>query len=459
MSSADVPEPRPELFASLAGEVVAEFCPFTEASPVAIAAQFIIMFGNAVGSSPRFYVGETAHRTNEYLMIGGTTSRARKGDSGNIALRVLEEADPDWARHRCKSGLSSGEGLIYNVRDRVMRRATEGKNAGQDVVTDEGVDDKRLLAYETEATAVLKQTDRKGNTLSNITRDGWDHRQTLSTLTRNNPLTATNPHISIIGHCTDEDLRAHISDTEVANGWANRFLFAKVHRAQRLPSPGRADERGVTVLCDRVRDALEFARGLDEMTRTPTAERLWCAAYDDLTADHPGLLGKLSARAEAHVVRLSMLFSLFRHCREIDEDALRSALAFWDYCFESIRLIFGDRTGNNDADRLLGELTPDQGMTFSDIRDELFSGHISSTRLQTAVDLLVRLGEVSIEKKETGGRPRVVVTRLTSEERKKRWKSSESRNDDEETVGDAQKSEESQESGEAFFDDAREWGT
>ena len=87
---------------------------------------------------------------------------------------------------------------------------------------------------------MLKQADRNGNTLSNVTRDAWDHDVNLSTLTRNNPMTATSPHVSIIGHCTDEDLLAHISDIEVANGWANRFLFAKVYRAKQLPSPGRA---------------------------------------------------------------------------------------------------------------------------------------------------------------------------------------------------------------------------
>lgn len=61
--------------------------------------------------------------------------------------------------------------MIFHVRDPVTKLATEGKHKGKVVVVDDGVPDKRLLAYETEASAVLKQTDRKGNTLSNNTRD------------------------------------------------------------------------------------------------------------------------------------------------------------------------------------------------------------------------------------------------------------------------------------------------
>jgi hypothetical protein len=61
-------------------------------------------------------VGETAHHTNEYLCVVATSSRARKGDSSNVALRTLREADPDWAAN-VTSGLSSGEGLIYHARD------------------------------------------------------------------------------------------------------------------------------------------------------------------------------------------------------------------------------------------------------------------------------------------------------------------------------------------------------
>ena len=57
--------------------------------------------------------------------------------------------------------LSSGEGLIYAVRDRV-----EGENQkGEAVLLDGGVEDKRLLVLEAELAGVLKVMSREGNTL------------------------------------------------------------------------------------------------------------------------------------------------------------------------------------------------------------------------------------------------------------------------------------------------------
>ena len=45
----------------------------------------------------------------------------------------------------------------------------------------------------------------------------------LQTLTRNNPITATDTHISVIGHITPDELRACLTRTDIANGFANRY--------------------------------------------------------------------------------------------------------------------------------------------------------------------------------------------------------------------------------------------
>ena len=54
-------------------------------------------------------------------------------------------ADPDWARELHPAGMSSGEGIIHAIRDPVyaMRK-------GDHMMTDPGVDDKRLLLDERE---------------------------------------------------------------------------------------------------------------------------------------------------------------------------------------------------------------------------------------------------------------------------------------------------------------------
>jgi hypothetical protein len=79
--------------------------------------------------------------------------------------------------------------------------------------------------------------ERHGNTLSPTIRNAWDGKR-LQTLTRNSPLKATGAHVSIIGHITRDELRARLSRTNMANGFANRFIFARVKRSKLLPFGG-----------------------------------------------------------------------------------------------------------------------------------------------------------------------------------------------------------------------------
>ena len=109
------------------------------------------------------------------------------------------------------SGLSSGEGLKWAVRDAVEAHEPlkdRGRIVGfQPVIRDHGVADKRLLVIESEFAQALKVMEREGNTLSPTLRQAWDSGN-LRTLTKNDPVVATDAHVSILGHITREELTA-----------------------------------------------------------------------------------------------------------------------------------------------------------------------------------------------------------------------------------------------------------
>ena len=71
-------------------------------------------------------------------------------------------------------------------------------------------------------------------------------------MTRSNPLTATGAHICIVGHVTIDELRARLTRTDTANGFANRFLFCLVKRARFLPHGGHLDETTMINLGERL---------------------------------------------------------------------------------------------------------------------------------------------------------------------------------------------------------------
>ena len=177
--------PGQPAYHGLPGAIVAKIAPNTEADPVAILTQLLVACGALIGRGAWFQVEATLHHPNQFCVLVGDTA-ARKGSALDHVLKLLSEADPTFPA-RLTTGLSSGEGLVWTVRD----------PNGQDP----GASDKRLLVAEPEFASVLKQTRREINTLSPVLRSAWDGRP-LALLTRTAPARATSAHISIIGHIT-----------------------------------------------------------------------------------------------------------------------------------------------------------------------------------------------------------------------------------------------------------------
>jgi Protein of unknown function (DUF3987) len=383
----------------LLGDIVAAIEPHTEGDPVAILLNTMGMYGSAVGRVPHAQVGATRHGTNAFVVLVGLTSRSRKGTSHDEALRLVARADPDW-NDRVVGGLSSGEGLIHAVRDATFTPNKEG----QSVRDDPGVEDKRLCVIEPEFASVLKVGRRDGNTLTEILRRAWDGND-LRTLTRASPLVATAPHVTLIGHITEDELKRTLDDTSQTNGYVNRFAIACVRRSTRLPHGGCVPESQLSDLARRLDRAIQAARRRGLVVRDAAANAMWERVYDALTEDRPGMLGAITARAEAHVLRFSLLYALLDEAPTIQCAHLEAALALWEYCEDSARYLFGDATGDPIADRVLAALRASpEGMTQNALFD-LFGRNLPAARVAAALERLAQLGQVWAHKVETGGRP------------------------------------------------------
>ena len=250
----------------LAGEVVRAIEPHSEADPNGILIQFLVAFGNAVGPTCHYQIEGDQHRAKLFVVISGMTSKGRKGTSLGRIRQVMAIAEPDWEKGNIRSGLSSGEGVIYHVRDPIMKTNADGTEEK----IDSGVADKRIMLVTEEFVSALSVMERPGNTLSPVLRDAWGTAR-LETMTKNSPLKATGSHISMIGHVTDHELRSALTRTEMANGFANRFLFMKVRRSKQLPHGGHLDHAVLQGLGVKVMVALGRAQTLGRLTMTDEA--------------------------------------------------------------------------------------------------------------------------------------------------------------------------------------------
>ena len=343
-------------------------------------------------------IGATRHHPNLFCGIVGDTAKGRKGSTWDPVENIMHASDRRWTEQRIQSGLSSGEGLISEVRDRIETPDKDGKMK----VVDAGVTDKRLLVQEGELSQALKVMKREGNTLSPVLRNAWDGK-TLKTMVKHSPLRATNPHVCILGHITTGELVKHLTETEMANGLANRFVWMLVKRSKRLPFGGEWHTVNLRPISRAIVGALEFATGEHRMGWADDARPLWVEAYDALTEDRPGMFGAVTARAEAQTLRLAMLYALADCSYEIRRTHVESALAVWEYAEESARYIFGDAIGDADADKVLEELKArEEGMTRTEIRD-LFGRNRSGEELDRIMEVLAEAGRIRVTRHRENG--------------------------------------------------------
>ncbi len=390
----------------LAGDIIRTIEPHTEADPAALLFNFLTAFGNLAGAKSYFRAEADHHPARLFVALVGETSKGRKGTSWGYIRKLLDLVEPK--RPKEQTGLSSGEGLIWAARDGNQGHRPDSKPGFVTVQipdgSDAGVQDKRLLVVEPELASVLNVIGRRTNTLSAIIRAAWDTGD-LQTLTKNTPAKATGAHVSIIGHITREELVRYLDATETANGFANRFLWVCVRRNRLLPDGGNLQDSDIETVIPRLRDALQFAGEERELRRDDGASVLWHEVYAELSEGLPGMLGAVTGRAEAQVMRLAAIFALLDCSEVIRVEHLKAALACWRYCFDSARYIFGDALGDPITDKVLRLVRQSsEGVTRTEL-SSYFNRHQDGRRLSGVVARLAQLGLVQVVSESTGGRP------------------------------------------------------
>jgi Protein of unknown function (DUF3987) len=394
----------------IAGKIVKRILPETEAHPAALLTNLLTAFGNLIGRTMYVVADGARHHTNLFVVTVGPTSIARKGTAWNRIIPVVSLVDEDWVKDDIESGLSSGEGVVHRIRDEIQETVEikeKGRFTGetQTHIADPGIDDKRVLFVETEFCSPLKMMNREGNTLSPVLRSAWDG-FTLSTLTKHSREKASNPHVSMLGHITREELRKTLTETESANGFGNRILWIAAQRSKILPLGGQVIE--TSDFLDPLGNAVLFANEKRcELGLDGEAGELWKQIYPELSEGKPGLLGALIARAAPQVLRISAIYAVLDCSDLIALPHLQAGLAIWRYSEASARWIFETGTGNKLADRIVSALyvAADKGLTKTQIVHDVCHRNVTKFAIDEALRLIHRLGLGYCQSEATTRRP------------------------------------------------------
>lgn len=332
---------------SVVGSIVKKISPHTEANPIAIYTQMITIIGCYFGRITSSQVSGDKHFPNLMTLIVGDSAIARKGTSLGVAISILEEIIPEFIQSNLKSGATSAEGIIYHNRDPIFETRTK-KGITEKICVDHGVPDKRLMVIETEFGSILISMKREGNKLSTTIRDAYDSKN-LSTLSKNNSVKSTNPHISIIAHITIEELKQLLNSVDISNGFGNRFMFIYTKSDKILPEAPSIKDLDLSDEITELSKAIHF---WDEALKsphslrfkfTPEAQVLWNEKYTHFMKNpESGIVGTLLNRNLVHAKKMALIFAMLDKKNFIAKEHLEAALAIANYSKESIKFIFKD---------------------------------------------------------------------------------------------------------------------
>lgn len=408
-----------EALYGLAGDFVRLATRNSEADPAAVLITFLVRFCAEVGNGPFLMVGDSKHYARLFAAIVGDTSKARKGTSYGPVARCFEgitsfcsfTSSNKYVCARSTPGpLSSGEGIIYAVRDPIQKTTWDKKTREVSVeIVDPGVNDKRLFICDEELGGALSCTKREGNTLSTVLRCAWDHGN-QDPLTKTSKIAASGAHIGIVGHITLTELKRKLEDSEAFNGFANRFLWVCARRNGCVPFPEPMPDGELREIQRRLFDTITFAQSVGQMCLTDEAKALWREIYPELSADHDGLVGAVINRAEAQVLRLAMVYALIDRSNNINNLHINKCITMYEYCKQSAQYIFHGFEADPVSDRIMKRVRDLGEMEWMDLY-ALFSNNLSKQGIDTAVNDLLRKGKLAVETLKTGdrGRPKRIL--------------------------------------------------
>jgi hypothetical protein len=94
------------------------------------------------------------------------------------------------------------------------------------------------------------------------------------------------------------------------------------------------------------------ARPLRRTAALRPARQRAVVAHPTLSQPQPGLAGHLTARSEAHTIRLALLYALLDGAAHIQHQHLKAALALWDYAARSAAWALDTATGDPLAEQI-----------------------------------------------------------------------------------------------------------
>ena len=363
------PVARDGMFPPLLKAVSSQLSNGSEATMQAVSLSLICRLCAIIGrpcehwpSAPWYRLGDSQLHLRPFCLLVGPSAYGRKGTSDTPVKKLFEKlndvlferhsqrlpveqlstAEKYWNLHSHTGGLSSGEGVIWRLRDDILDPKTEEVIPGEP--------DKRLFVLEPEFGNILHQSCRDGNILSVTIRRLWDG-ESLSPLTKRDRIEASSPHVCLLCHITDHELLGQLKTTDTHNGLMNRCLTIYSRRERLVAHPVAGVTDRISEMVDQLADVIEFAWSAGEIVMSESSRDYWTKAYNQLCRMDMGeRINALMSRAPTYALMLAMLFCLMDKRKVIEPEDIKAALFWLKFWLESLSYLFDGEQEKMKAD-------------------------------------------------------------------------------------------------------------
>lgn len=400
-------ELSPEASPGWIGNFVTLACRDSEAHPAAVLITLLLRFA-AECEGPYVLIGEAKQWARTFGVIVGDSSRARKGTSSKPVMKLFSGLE--GAARYSPGPLSTGEGLIYAVRDTIYGI---DKKTGEEITIDPGVTDKRLFFHEEEFQPALASTRRDGNTLSAIIRGFFDDGN-AEPMTKTNRIKATKAHVVILGNITRAELKL-MNHVQMYNGFANRFLWIYAQRQKLVALPKPIPKEELEKYRRIIANCVKEARKLRAVRLTKQAKSYWQEIYRSLSREYPGAVGAITSRTETHTIRLALIYALAMNKKVISVSELKAALALVTYAQQTAMTLFSEHTVDVSCEKILQALrkAPEHQMTKTEISRDVFKKNMEAKEIKCILEGMSEKGILQMEEVTKDGHKKTFV-RLVS---------------------------------------------
>lgn len=278
------------------------------------------MIGSCIGRRIAIYHTSEVMFPNFFVLLIGPSGRAYKDTAIKRALALPQLPSPPGApltalnvEFRVQRSIDSSQGLIGDLKD-----------------------SSNLFVYYSEFAELMEKAMREATrSITSTLITAFDSPPVLQNRTKNNPLEAHNPFLTIVTGVQPEVMAELIAGRHQFSGFLNRWLLVVGDGKGPISSPPNLDEIAGWKL---MREAIDAIRSYPEGHRIAfdaAAARRWDAWFQ---AIYPR--GKASAEEDAMGIRLqtlakkaSLVYAVLDRAQAISVDHLESAIALVDWAW------------------------------------------------------------------------------------------------------------------------------